>query len=294
MAGPERFELREGPGVLAGADGRRSIPRRTATPGLLVEVASGSFVGAVVDCGTERVVLEDRRGRRRSFALGPGAFLVDDVAVELVPVGPDTRAVPAPLGATASGSVPAVDTRAKVARASRIMVEGVHDAVRLERVWGDDLRAEGVVVEVLDGADDLAAVVTSFAPSPRRRLGILLDHLVEGSKEHRLAEAVRHPDVLVTGHPFVDVWTAVRPQVLGLESWPEVPRGEEYKAGLARRLGYADPGDLWRALRGRVSSWHDLDPSLIGAVERLLDFVTEGTEGAEGTGNAGGQGAARR
>lgn len=275
MAAREGFELREGRGVLAGASGRRPIPRRTATRGLLVEVASGSFVGAVVSCDAERVVLEDRRGRRRSFTLGPGAFLVDDVAVELVPVAAETAAAPDPLGATASGSVPAADTRARVARASRILVEGVHDAVLLERVWGDDLRAEGVVVEVLDGADDLAAVVAAFGPSPQRRLGILLDHLVDGSKEQRLAEMVRHPDVLVTGHPFVDVWTAVRPQVLGLESWPEVPRGEEYKAGLARRLGYADHRDLWRALQAGVSGWRDLEPSLIGAVERLLDFVTE-------------------
>ena len=275
MAAPERFELRAGPGVLASATGRRPIPRRTATPGLVVEVVSGSFVGAVISCDERRVVLEDRRGRRRSFTLGPGAFLVDDVAVELVPVPRDTVTALAPLGTTASGSVPAADTGAKVARASRILVEGVHDAVLLERVWGDDLRAEGVVVEVLDGADDLAAVVAAFGPAPHRRLGILLDHLVVGSKEQRLAETVRHPDVLVTGHPFVDVWTAIRPQVLGLGSWPEVPRGEEYKAGLARRLGYPDPRDLWRALQASVSSWRDLDPSLIGAVERLLDFVTE-------------------
>jgi len=250
-----------------------------ARRGLLVEVASGSFVGAVVTCDAGRVVLEDRRGRRRSFALGPGAFLVDDVAVELVPVAEEPAAAAQPLGATASGSVPAADTRARVARASRILVEGVHDAVLLERVWGDDLRAEGVVVEVLDGADDLAKVVAGFAPSPRRRLGVLLDHLVAGSKEQRLAETVRHPDVLVTGHPFVDVWTAVRPQVLGLEAWPEVPRGEEYKAGLARRLGYADHRELWRALQARVSDWRDLEPSLIGAVERLLDFVTDTPEG---------------
>lgn len=277
MTAREGFELQPGPGVLAAASGRRPIPRRTATPGLLVEVASGSFVGAVVACDAERVVLQDRRGRRRSFLLGPGAFVVDDVAVELVPEPAEPLVAPASLGATASGSVPARDTRAKVARASRILVEGVHDAVLLERVWGDDLRAEGVVVEVLDGADDLAAVVAAFDPSPERRLGILLDHLVEGSKEHRLAASVRHPDVLVSGHPFVDVWTAVRPQVLGLDAWPEVPRGEEYKAGLARRLGYAEPSELWRALQAAVSSWRDLDPSLIGAVERLLDFVTEPT-----------------
>lgn len=278
MARSEGFELRPGPGVLAGTGRRRSIPRRTATPGLLVEVLRDGFVGAVVGCDAERVVLRDRRGRERSFTLGPGAFVVDEVAVELVPVPPAPVEPPVSLGTTASGSVPASDTRARVARASRILVEGLHDAVLLERVWGDDLRAEGIVVEVLDGADDLAAAVAAFRPAPHRRLGILLDHLVAGSKEQRLAATVRHPDVLITGHRFVDVWTAIRPQVLGLDAWPEVPRGEDVKEGLARRLGYADPAELWRALQAGVSSWHDLDPSLIGAVERLLDFVTEAAD----------------
>ena len=52
-----------------------------------------------------------------------------------------------------------------MARASRILVEGVHDAELVEKVWGDDLRVEGVVVERLDGMDHLAAVV-AFRPGP--------------------------------------------------------------------------------------------------------------------------------
>ena len=66
---------------------------------------------------------------------------------------------------------------------SRIWVEGIHDAELIEKVWGADLRAEGVVVEQLEGADDLAERVRGFRPGDRRRLGILLDHLVDGSKE---------------------------------------------------------------------------------------------------------------
>jgi hypothetical protein len=279
MAAGGGFVPQEGPGLLAGGSSwRRAIPRRIASPGLVVELTSGSFVGAVVSCDPQQVVLEDRRGRRRSFALSPGAFLVDDVPVDLVPpaVAASPAAPPATaLAHTASGSIPASDTTAKVARPSRIMVEGVHDAVLLERVWGDDLRAAGVVVEVLDGADDLAAVISAFAPSAERRLGILLDHLVPGSKEQRLADAVRQPHVLVTGHPYVDVITAVRPRVLGLDAWPSVPRGEAFKDGLARQLGLTDATELWRAVHTRVASWHDLEPGLIGAVERLLDFVTE-------------------
>ncbi|HEU4490684.1 MAG TPA: DUF3097 family protein [Jiangellales bacterium] len=61
--------------------------------------------------------------------------------------------------------------RARVARASRIYVEGRHDAELVEKVWGDDIRVEGVVVEVLGGIDDLPARVAAFRPGPGRRLG---------------------------------------------------------------------------------------------------------------------------
>jgi hypothetical protein len=163
-----------------------------------------------------------------------------------------------------------------VARGSRIWVEGKHDAELVEKVWGDDLRGEGVVVERLDGADHLDAVVRAFAPRPGRRLGVLLDHLVEGSKEQRIADAIASADVLVTGHPYVDVWQAVKPRVLGIDAWPEVPRGEPWKEGVLLRLGVdAEPGRFWRQLLGKVESWTDLEPALIGAVEELIDFVTE-------------------
>jgi hypothetical protein len=163
---------------------------------------------------------------------------------------------------------------ARIAWASRILVEGVHDAELVERVWGDDLRVEGVVVEVLDGADHLAEVVRRFGPRPGRRLGVLLDHLVAGSKEQRLATAVDHPDVLVTGHPYVDVWAAVRPAVVGIDRWPEVPRGIPWKHGVCAALGVDDPSRFWKRVLGSVRSYADLEAPLVGAVEQLIDFVT--------------------
>jgi hypothetical protein len=252
---------------------RRVVPEVPAEPGLLVEVATGSFVGAIVRCDAATVVLRDRRGRERSFGLHPGAFLVDDRPVTLVAPAV-TSPAPAPPEQTASGSLAVPRAPARVARAARILVEGIHDAELVERVWGDDLRVEGVVVEVLHGADDLAGVVRAHGPGPGRRLGVLLDHLVPGSKEARLAAAVRDPHVLVTGHPFVDVWAAVRPEVLGIDAWPDVPKGEPWKDGVASRLGFADADALWRHVRAGVSGWRDLDRALIGAVERLIDFVT--------------------
>jgi hypothetical protein len=253
---------------------RRVIPTVPARPGLLVEVPDG-FVGVVVACTSDTVSLRDRRGRERRFGLHPAGFLVDDQRVTLTP--PVTTAPPprrAERAVTNSGSLAVPAAPARVARASRILVEGIHDAELLEQVWGDDLRLEGIVVDVLHGADDLDQVVRTFGPGPTRRLGVLLDHLVPGSKEARIAASVRHPHVLVTGHPFVDVWAAVRPEAVGVAAWPEVPRGEPWKEGVARRLGVGDPQELWRRIRSSVTTWRDLDRSLIRAVEELIDFVT--------------------
>lgn len=268
--------------VLAAGPRRRTPPDVTARPGLLVEVVGDGFVGTVVACDAHQVTLRDRRGRERHFARHPGGFLVDDRPATLVPPRRPSPGRGAP-EVTNSGSLAVDPVRARVARASRILVEGVHDAELVEQVWGDDLRIEGVVVEPVHGIDDLAAIVREREPGPGRRLGVLLDHLVPGTKEARLAAAVDHPHVLVTGHPFVDVWAAVRPASVGIEAWPEVPRGEDYKAGVARRLGHRDPGELWRRIRAGVTTWHDLDRALIRSVERLIDFVTQEPEpGAEG------------
>jgi hypothetical protein len=157
-------------------------------------------------------------------------------------------------------------------------VEGRHDAELIERVWGDDLRIEGVVVEELGGVDRLPDLAAAFAPERGRRLGVLVDHLVPGSKESRVAAEVTrtHPGhVLVLGHPYVDVWQAIRPQVAGIEVWPSVSRDVAWKDGVCAALGWGeDTGAAWRGLLSRVRSYADLEPSLLGRVEELIDFVT--------------------
>ena len=269
------------------ADGILSGPldldggRRSSTPsyqvvaarrGLVVEHRATGVVGSIRSFDDQVVVLRDRHDVDRPLRHRPGGFLIDGVPTTLVP--PPTGA--GATARTASGSVAAAPRPARVARASRLLVEGVHDAELVEKVWGDDLREVGVVVERLDGMDDLADVVRDLDPGPGRRLGVLLDHLVEGSKESRAASEVRHPHVLVTGTPFVDVWAAVRPSAIGIEAWPDVPRGVPWKAGVLDALGIAaHPGEFWRTLLGSVRSYADLDPALVGAVEQLIDFVTE-------------------
>jgi hypothetical protein len=259
--------------------GRRVTPKVEADRDLVVEVAADGYCGSVVGVQGGLVELEDRHARRRLFPLG-GGFLIDGQAVELVPPKPKAPKGPA---RTASGSFAAPDARARVARASRILVEGKHDAELVEKVWGDDLRAEGVVVEFLQGVDLLDAVLRDDPPSADRRYGVLVDHLVPGSKETRIAEAVaRGPHgryVRIVGHPHVDVWQCVTPRALGIAGWPEVPRGIEWKTGVSRALGWpsATPADLarnWQRILGAVHSYRDLDPALLGRVEELIDFVT--------------------
>jgi hypothetical protein len=258
-----------------------SKPRSAEMPveiGMVVEDAETGFVGAVMRIEYGRMELEDRRGRRKPFPVGPG-YLIDGRPVILTP---PRRAAPK-ASRTASGSVAVPDARAKVALASRIYVEGRHDAELVEQVWGDDMRIEGVVVEYLGGIDDLAAIVADFRPSPGRRLGVLVDHLVAGSKEARIADAVRRgpggAHTLVVGHPFIDIWQAVKPGRIGVPAWPVIPKGVDWKKGVCKELGWphtqqADIAKAWQRIRGRVRDWNDLEPALIGRVEELIDFVT--------------------
>lgn len=257
---------------------RSTYPAVEGVKGLIVKQRGTPFTGTIVECGHERVTVRDRAGREHLLRLAAGGFEVDGQPCTIVkpkPVPRPSSTAGAPVR-TASGSVALAGHQTRVARAGRLLVEGVHDAELVEKVWGDDLRVEGVVVELLDGADHLDEVVRAFGPRPGRRLGVLLDHLVDGSKESRLAAALDHTDVLVAGHPYVDIWQAVKPGVIGLAAWPDVPRGQPWKEGVLAAVGRPDehPGRFWKQLLGAVRSWTDLEPALIGAVEQLIDFVT--------------------
>ena len=250
---------------------RPRFPSVTATMGMVVEHRASGFCGDIVKITFAAVTLRDRKDAQRHFGWVDGGFRVDGRPVTLVPP-PAAPGAPA-TKVTASGSVAAAVATAKVAMAGRIWVEGKHDAELVEHVWGDDLRDLGLVVEPMHGIDQLAEAVASFEPAADRRLGVLVDHLVDGSKEARIAASVRNPHVLVTGHPFVDVWAGIRPKALGLEAWPDVPRGVPWKEGFCAALGTSVDG-FWPKLRNRVTSYADLRPELVGAVERLIDFVS--------------------
>ncbi|OFS16150.1 DUF3097 family protein [Kytococcus sp. HMSC28H12] len=281
---------RYGSDVLAG-DWKRPPRGRSreveAVPGTVVEDVTTGWVGAVVSvekAGGEHVVhLEDGRGRTKAFPLGPG-FWIDGQPVTLVAPRAAARAT-AP-ARTRSGSRAVADAPTRVAVGSRIFVEGRHDAELVEKVWGDDLRVEGVVVEMLDGVDDLRAVIEEFRPTADRRMGVLVDHLVPGTKEWRVVEEARATPryarhVKIVGHPYVDVWQSVRPQQLGWTQWPVIPKGTSWKHGILAELGWphatqADVARGWKRILATVDDYTDLEPELLGRVEELIDFVTVG------------------
>ncbi|VEJ29448.1 Protein of uncharacterised function (DUF3097) [Rothia dentocariosa] len=270
---------------------RASINNRPAPPrqvelkrGMVLEDLNG-WVGEVVRA--ERIGgeiffgLEDAHRRVKNFPLGIGYFLEGEPVEIVAPTPRKTSG----RKISRSGSVAVENAPARVARASRIWVEGLHDAELVEKVWGHDLRVEGIVVEPLHGVDDLATAVKEFSPGPERRLGILVDHLLKGTKEERVvADALAVPgaagNIKIVGHPFIDIWQAVKPQVLGIPVWPQVPRGEDWKKGILRRLGQPhqnqeDVANAWKRILSRVDSYSDLDPTLLGPVESLIDFLTE-------------------
>ncbi len=271
---------RYGRDVLAQPHAAGTIPEVVGARDLVVECAQTGWCGAIA--GWERtgqgwaVALEDRAGRRRLFPTTPGAFLLEGRIVTLVRPSPAARASPR---RTASGAIAGPAQRAKVAQASRIWVEGRHDAELVERIWGGDLRALGIVVEPIGGVDDLLRLVEVFEPGPTRRLAVLMDHLVPGSKETRIAAVVGTcwPEhVLVLGHPFVDVWQAVRPGVVGIAAWPQVPPGQPWKAGVIAALGWPDDEPAaWQRILTRVTGYADLEPALLARVEEAIDFVSE-------------------
>jgi len=261
------------------ARGPRVLPEVAADRDVVVEDAASGFVGAVVGIERQTVRLEDRLGKVRVFPLG-SSFLIDGELIRLVA---PKKAAPTGHARTASGSFAVANQAARVALPSRIFVEGRHDAELIEKVWGADLRVEGVVVEYLEGVDDLAAIVADFAPGPGRRIGVLVDHLVAGSKESRIADTVARgkygAHVLVVGHPFVDIWQSIKPARLGMKEWPVIPRSIEWKHGICDALGWpheeqADIARAWQRILGQVRTYADLEPVLLGRVEELIDFVT--------------------
>ena len=97
-------------------------------------------------------------------------------------------------------------------------------------------------------------------------MGVLVDHLVPGTKSQQSSRAPtlsRMPRVLVVGHPYVDVWRSVRPERLGWQQWPVIPRGTSWKlCRILRELGWphatqADVAHGWKQFSGPCGPYAD-------------------------------------
>ena len=169
----------------------------------------------------------------------PGGFLVDGRAGH--PRRPDAGCRARPRS-TASGSVAAAARPARVARASRILVEGIHDAELVEKVWGDDLRERrrrGRAARRHGRPRRRRARPRPGPGPPARRAARPPGRRLEGGRAPRPRCATR--TCWSPGTPFVDVWAAVRPAVAGIDAWPDVPRGVPWKAGVLDALGHRRP-----------------------------------------------------
>ncbi|MEZ5218877.1 MAG: DUF3097 family protein [Ilumatobacteraceae bacterium] len=165
--------------ILQDFDPRRkpTFPTVEAVTGLVVEDRASGFCGDVVRTSHEAVTLRARGGEHRHFRWKEGGFLFEGKPVTLsgrhLPLAPaDHR-----LGSIATATPAAVSLGPP-----RIWVEGKHDAELVEHVWGDDLRDLGIVVDRSTGSDDLAEAVTGVRPGTHPPPGVLVDHLVDGSK----------------------------------------------------------------------------------------------------------------
>ena len=115
-----------------------------------------------------------------------------------------------------------------------------------------------------------------FGPGPGRRLGVLVDHLVPGSKESRIVAGV---DLAVRAGHRPPVRRRLAGGQAGRGRHPGVaggPAGPAVEGGRLRGRS-ASPsrptcgGGSWP----RCDSYQDVETPLINSMERLIDFVTE-------------------
>ena len=138
-----------------------------ATLGLLVEDRASGFCGDVVKTMPARSPCATATAATASSSSSPAASC--SRASRSRSCAPRVASRSTRHAGTASGSVAAATKqRARLAAASRIWVEGKHDAELVEHVWGDDLRELGIVVEPMHGLDDVVAMVREFQPGADR------------------------------------------------------------------------------------------------------------------------------
>ncbi len=195
---------------------RRTVPEVPAEPGLVVEDPASGFCGAVVAADAREVTLEDRHGRRRVFPL--------------LPAGVPGRGRRGHAGA-ARAARPAAPARSASGSVAGGRAHGAH------RAGGADLgggparrRAGGAGVGPRPAGRGRRRGADARHGRPGRRgrgvrarargggSGCWSTTSWPGRRSPAAAAASPGPHVLVTGHPYVDVWQAVKPSVVGIRA----------------------------------------------------------------------------
>ena len=220
------------------------------------------------------VTLEDRHGRHRVFPLGPG-FLVDGRPVALVRAAPAARGGAAPayglgLGRRARRAGPGRPRRPDLRRGPARRRAGREGVGRRPARRGRRRRAPRRHRRPAGRRARLRARAGPPARRARRPPGARQQGVPAG-RAGRCS-----PHVRVVGHPYVDVWQAVRPAAprhRGLAGGParHAVEGGRLRRRSAGRSTRPPPGAASSARSRRTPTW---SPSLLGRVEELIDFVT--------------------
>jgi hypothetical protein len=221
---------------------------------LVVEVADG-FCGAVTRIEGGQVELEDYRGRRRLFPMGAG-FMIDGEPVRLVH--------PARAGtAGARRSAPPRDpSRSTIPCAHRAAEPDPRRAGTTPSSWrrsGGTICAPRASSWSTCRSRPAGGLLAAAPPRRDRRYGVLVDHLVPGSKETRIVEQImRGPHgahLRIVGHPYIDVWQCVTPTAMGIRAWPGSRAARNGRPGSAapRLAGrsQADIAHAWKRILSR-------------------------------------------
>ncbi len=247
---------------------------------MVVEDAQTGYVGAVVRIEYGRMELEDRRGRRKPFPVGPG-YLIDGKPVILTaprraaPAAGCTYRVWLRRSAGRQGQGRAVQPHLCRGSARRRTCRAGVGGRSADRGCGRRIPRRG-----RRSRRDRRRVRPTAWP-PAGRAGRPSGRRVQGGPHGRRGAARRwwrpHAGRRPSVHRHLAGGQARR---LGISAWPTVPRGVDWKHGVCDALGWphagqADIARAWQRIRGRVRDWNDLEPVLIGRVEELIDFVTQ-------------------
>ena len=251
-------------------------PKVEAVAGMALSHRASGFSGVLVRVEGGGVEIRGRTGLERVFRLAPGAFSVDGRAVSLV--RPATR--PAAGGRPPGGDRLGVGGRGRrpgPGGPGRSALGGGRPRCRAGRAGVGRRPAHrrgggGAAGRHRPSGRGDQGVPSRSGPQARRA----------GRPPGRRQQGVAHR-LRPAPPPGADHRHPLRRRLGGGEAVgaghrrlaPDPAGVSTGRPACARRSGSAIPPTTWKRILASVSSYADLEPALVGAVERLIDFVTD-------------------